>query len=201
MADSGAASRVFTVPNIISFLRLCLIPVFVWAFATERDVAALVLMFFIGISDFLDGVVARRFGQVSELGKLLDPLSDRVAIVASMVALVLRDLVPLWLAAVILARDAAVAVVFPVLEKKGYPRIAVNDAGKAATMSIFLGMGFAILSVVFADFENLARTVSIVLLVVGATLYWVAAALYVVEIRRHAGLRDPVGGGASRPPR
>lgn len=183
--EETVSARVLTVPNLISFARLGLIPLFVWTFATGRDLAALVVMFLIGSSDFIDGYVARRLRQVSVLGKLLDPLSDRVAILAAMVAFAVRGTVPASLAIAIVLRDAVVAVAFPILEARGYPRIPVNLAGKAGTMSIFWGMGFALLSVLVpGSLESMTRTVSTFLLIVGACLYWIAAGLYLVEIRK-----------------
>jgi cardiolipin synthase len=92
--------------------------------------------------------------------------------------------VPAVLAIAILVRDALVAMIFPILERKGYPRIAVNKVGKAATMSIFLGMGFALLSAVVSPLEAASRAASVGFLILGATLYWWAGALYAAEIRR-----------------
>jgi cardiolipin synthase (CMP-forming) len=180
--------RVLTVPNLLSFARLLLVPAFLWAFLSHRNVAAFVILFFAGSTDWVDGFVARHTGQVSELGKLLDPLADRVAIVAVLIALAARGAVPWPLAGAILLRDGLVAIVFPVLEAKGVERIPVNIVGKAATLLIFLGMGAALGSVIFvAGWHSFFLPSSRALLIGGAILYWVAAGLYVGEIRRRLG--------------
>lgn len=176
--------RVLTAPNVITLVRMLLIPVFGWAFLTGRDVPALVLLVIIGSTDWVDGFVARKFNQVSKLGKLLDPVADRMAIITVLLVLVFRNVVPLGLAAVLLLRDLIVSVAFPILEARGFPRIPVNWTGKWATAFIFVGMATAAASVLDGRAQDGLRTASLALLTVGAVLYWVAGALYVKEIRR-----------------
>jgi cardiolipin synthase len=176
--------RIYTIPNLISFTRILLIPIFAWAFLTRRaDPAAFVLLVVIGCSDWVDGFVARKTGQVSRLGKLLDPVADRLAIVIVLIALTGRHVIALPIALVLLVRDAIVSITFPILEKKGYPRLPVNKTGKWATACIFTGMGFAAASVLNIAAADFSKVVSVVLLIVGAVLYWAAGALYVKEIR------------------
>lgn len=178
--------KVWTIPNLISFTRMLLIPVFAWAFLTGgKDVAALVLLVVIGTTDWVDGFVARKTGQVSKLGKLLDPVADRMAIIVVLLALVFRGVVAVPLAAVLLVRDLIVSVLFPILEAKGVPRLPVNRTGKWATAFIFTGMAFAAASVL-EPVEDFASSASFALLVVGATLYWLAGALYLKALRRLA---------------
>jgi cardiolipin synthase (CMP-forming) len=178
--------KVWTIPNLISFTRMLLIPVFAWAFLTGgKDVAALVLLAVIGTTDWVDGFVARKTGQVSKLGKLLDPVADRMAIIVVLLALMFRGVVAVPLAAVLLVRDLIVSVLFPILEAKGVPRLPVNRTGKWATAFIFTGMAFAAASVL-EPVEDFARLASFALLVVGAVLYWLAGALYLKALRRLA---------------
>jgi cardiolipin synthase len=105
MASTGDAqalsSRVWTVPNVISMLRLALVPVFAWLILTEQDVAAVVVLIVAGASDWFDGVIARRFDQMSRLGQLLDPAADRLYILVTLIGLGSRGFVPWWLVAVI----------------------------------------------------------------------------------------------------
>jgi len=177
-------NRVLTIPNMISTARMLLIPVFAWAFLTgDKDAFALGLLVVIGCTDWVDGYVARKTGQVSKLGKLLDPVADRVAIVVVLLALVFRDVVPLAVAGAILLRDLIVSIVFPILEAKGFPRLSVNWTGKWATALIFTGMAFAAASVL-DPVRDFARPASHALLVAGAVLYWMAGLLYIKEIRR-----------------
>ncbi|HEX2052964.1 MAG TPA: CDP-alcohol phosphatidyltransferase family protein [Actinomycetota bacterium] len=182
-------NRVLTIPNLISFTRMLLIPLFAWAFLTGgKDPFALVLLVVIGSTDWVDGYVARRTGQVSRLGKLLDPVADRMAIVVVLLALVFRDAVAAPVAGAILLRDAIVSIVFPILEARGFPRIAVNKTGKWATALIFTGMAFASASVL-ESVRDFARPASSGLLLAGAILYWVAGVFYVRELQRLVALR------------
>lgn len=181
--DGEVSTRVLTVPNLISFARLALIPVFFWLFVTRtNDALAFALLVLVGSTDWVDGFVARRTGQVSVLGKILDPVADRVAIVAILLAFLFRGTIPIAVALVILVRDGLVALVFPILEARGYPRIPVNFVGKAGTAAIYVGAGTAAASLVL---QSLAiNFTAIVLLWIGAGLYWVAGILYVGEIRK-----------------
>jgi cardiolipin synthase (CMP-forming) len=183
--DVVVLDRVVTVPNLISATRIALIPIFAWAFLTgSKDTFALFLLIVIGCSDWVDGYVARKTGQVSKLGKLLDPVADRIAIVLVLGALTFRGVVAFPVAAVLLIRDLIVTIVFPILESKGFPRIAVNQTGKWATALIFAGMGFAAGSVLETPVQEASGIASQILLIVGAVLYWTAGLFYVREIRK-----------------
>jgi cardiolipin synthase len=184
-----ASRAVLTVPNVISFARLLLVPCFIWAFFNDRNWLGVALLITIGSTDWVDGYVARRFNQVSELGKLLDPVADRLAIVAVIVVFMVKDVLPLPLAAVILFRDLIVAVAFPILEKRGMERIPVNRTGKWATASIFFGLsGLAIGLAAAEPYASGFHAAAIALLVIGAVLYWSATYLYVGEVRRRLAL-------------
>lgn len=182
-APRSGLDRIWTIPNLISFARLLLIPVFVWAFLTGRNVLGTVIVVTIGSTDWVDGFVARRFDQVSRLGKLLDPLADRFAIVAVLVVFTIKGVLPLVLAAALLLRDLLVAVAFPILEAKGMERIPVNRTGKAATFSIFVGLSLLALALAAPGLGEVAHAVGIGALVLGAVLYWVATVQYVGEVR------------------
>jgi cardiolipin synthase len=178
------STKVLTIPNLISFARLALVPLFFWLFVTRaNDVASFSILAVIGSTDWVDGFVARKTHQVSVLGKLIDPIADRIAVVVVLLALLFRGTIPLLLAAVILVRDLLVAIIFPILEARGYPRIAVNIVGKAATAAIYCGVGLATMSLIIEPSDQI-HSVGIVLLWAGATLYWIAGAMYVLEIRR-----------------
>ena len=180
-----ASRAVWTVPNLISFARLLLVPAFIWAFFNDENWLGVGLLITIGSTDWVDGYVARRFNQVSELGKLLDPVADRIAIVAVLLVFMVKDVLPLPLAAVILLRDLIVAVAFPILEKRGMERIPVNRTGKWATASIFFGLaGLAIGLALPEPAASGFHSAAIALLVIGAVLYWSATYLYVGEVRR-----------------
>ena len=171
---------------MISGVRIALIPIFAWLLATgTQDGLAFVLAVVIGSSDWFDGFLARRMGQVSRLGKLLDPVADRLAIVALLLALTFRGIVALPITAAILLRELIVTVGFSISEAKGYPRLRVNRVGKVATGLLFCGMGFAVASLVVApELRAFSLRTSTVLLVAGAVLYWVALWMYGVALLR-----------------
>lgn len=189
--DEVVLDRIATVPNLISATRIALIPIFAWAFLTgSKDIFALFLLIVIGCSDWVDGYVARKTGQVSKLGKLLDPVADRIAIVLVLGALTFRGVVAVPVAAVLLTRDLIVTIVFPILESRGFPRIPVNQTGKWATALIFAGMGFAAGSVLETPIQDFSGILSQFLLILGAVLYWTAGFFYVREIRKLVAARS-----------
>lgn len=198
-SEEAVSTAIWTIPNLISFARLCLLPVFLWVYLSGHYLAGVVILVVVGVSDFLDGFVARATGQVSVLGKLLDPLADRLVIISVLVAFGVKDTVPWLLVIFIVARDAIVMVAFAALERKGLPRLPVNKTGKRATASLFTGFGFAALSVLFkvshaaglrGDASGV-RDVGLAFLILGAILYWVAGGLYAAEMRRQLAARPP----------
>ncbi|HVM36399.1 MAG TPA: CDP-alcohol phosphatidyltransferase family protein [Actinomycetota bacterium] len=180
-ASAAASERLLTIPNVLSVIRLASVPVFLWLFVSGRHNAAVILYGTAASTDFLDGLIARRFGQVSEAGKLLDPLSDRVLILALTLALVARKILPWWLAAIVIARDLIVLSVFPALERRGVPRIPVNYVGKVATGCLFTGLTWLALSETTFFVADAGRRVGIPFVGVGAFLYWVAGFMYAAE--------------------
>jgi cardiolipin synthase (CMP-forming) len=178
-ARPPAKPSVWTVPNALSLLRLASVPAFVWLFATGREKAAVVLFIVGGWTDFFDGYIARRTGAITELGKLLDPLADRVCIVALALALLITDALPVWLVAIVIARDVAVFIAWPILERRGFARIPVNFVGKCATAALLFGLGWSAWSQTSWPAAGFADEVGFGFVVLGAVLYWVAAVLYV----------------------
>ena len=104
--EQHVSDRVLTVPNALSAARLLGVPVFLWAILTERDGLALVLLFLAGLTDYLDGKIARKYDLVSRVGQLLDPVADRLYIVSTLLGLAWREIIPWWLVAVLFAREA-----------------------------------------------------------------------------------------------
>ena len=177
------SDRVLTVPNVLSALRLASVPIFIWLFATDRENAAVILYGVGATTDFFDGYIARRLGQVSELGKLLDPLADRVFIVALAVALLIREVLPLWLFVTIVARDVLILIAFPLLEKRGVARIRVNFTGKTATAFLLFGLTVLAWSETTFPLQAYADEIGMTFTVLGAVLYWVAAVMYAQQAR------------------
>ena len=133
-------------------------------------------------TDFLDGYIARRTNSVTELGKLLDPLADRVFIVALTVALVGSGALPWWLAAIVVGRDVVVAAIYPWLQRRGLQKIDVNFVGKTATACLLFGLTSLALSETDFWGAEIGDEVGLTFVIAGATLYWVAGGIYAREI-------------------
>jgi len=142
VTDSGAdprLDRIWTVPNVITFVRLACLPVFLWLLFAEEDRAwAAWLLAFLGTTDFLDGYVARHFDQVSNLGKVLDPVADRLIFLVGGGAILVDGSVPTWFAVTVLAREALVGGATLVLAALGARRIDVTWFGKAGTFGLLI---------------------------------------------------------------
>ena len=147
--DGARTSAVWTLPNVISMLRLAGVPLFLWlVIGPEADVWALVVLMIAGFSDWLDGYLARRLDQMSKLGEILDPVADRLYILAAVIGLLYRDIIPWWVALIIPLRDALLWILVPFLRTRGYSALPVHYLGKAATAALlysfpmlFLGDG------------------------------------------------------------
>ncbi|QTI67357.1 CDP-alcohol phosphatidyltransferase family protein [Gordonia polyisoprenivorans] len=136
-AEASGADRILTVPNALSVLRLVLIPVFIWLVIVEKaDGWAFVVLFVSGVTDWLDGKLARLLDQSSRLGELLDPAADRLYIVVIPICFGLRDFVPWWLIGVIIARDVLLFASAPLLRSRGLVALPVLYVGKAATFAL-----------------------------------------------------------------
>lgn len=179
-----ASSRVLTVPNLISAFRIALIPVF-WTLIVDPDTTAwgIVLFGVVVATDWVDGTIARRTGQVSELGKVLDPVADRAAIAAGLIALIVRGAFPLWAGALILARDVVVLVAGAVLAAKGL-RIDVRWIGKVATFALMIAIPAVSWGTLDLWPAAAALAVGWPVYALGIVEYYVAAGVYAVDVRR-----------------
>lgn len=173
-----AQRRVLTVPNLLSAIRILLIPLFVVLIADEdRRLAGFLLLAAVVSTDWVDGYLARRTGQVTELGKLLDPIADRLALAAALVTFVATDLLPLWAALVILVRDAAVLVAGLWALRRGV-RIDVRQIGKYATFTLMWGLPLIAWGNAGLPLDDLARVLGWVWFPVGTIEYYAAAVAY-----------------------
>jgi len=179
-ADSG----VLTVPNAITLLRCLLVPLFAWLVVRHQDGWAVAVLAFSGITDWLDGVAARRLGQYSRVGALLDPAVDRVMILVTVLLLAWRQIVPLWVVVLLLAREAAVGVGLLVLKAHRLAPPAVVFVGKAATLALMYAFPLLLLAQVGHGVGPVAEVVGWAFALWGLVLYWVAGAAYLVEITR-----------------
>lgn len=181
----GKLDRVWTIPNALSVARLLGVPVFLWlVLGPKADGWALAILAFAGISDWLDGKIARALDQTSRLGQVLDPSADRLYTFATLIALVLRDIVPWWVAAVLIARDVLVVLALPVLRMFGYGPLPVNFVGKAATMCLLYAFPLLFLGDHGGVWAQAAYVTGWAFAIWGTGLYWWAGALYAVQARR-----------------
>jgi len=178
------SNRVFTVPNVLSALRIVLVPVFLVLVLVGNDVAALVVIVASALSDFLDGIIARRFGQITKLGQLLDPAADRLFIFAAVIALAVRDVVPWWLVIVIVGRDVFLAVLGVVLAQHGYGPLPVHHLGKVATFALFYALPLLVLGQAFPAVQPVVDPLGWAFTLWGAFLYWWAGMLYLRQTRQ-----------------
>ena len=181
----SGTNRVLTIPNLISFLRIALIPVFVLLIVDpDTTLAGLIVFGVVAATDWVDGVIARATGQVSEVGKVLDPVADRLAIAAGLIALVARGAFPLWAALLILIRDAAILVAGIVLLVARDARIEVRYLGKVATFALMTSIGWIAWGVLGYAFAPAALACGWTFYVVGIVEYYVTGVRYTSDLRR-----------------
>jgi cardiolipin synthase len=195
-ADSSLArGRVLTAANLISFARLMGVPLFLYLFLVAASpgalAAAVVVLTVGGTSDWIDGYVARRFGQVSRLGELLDPLADRLYILATVVAFTARGVLPVAFTAALLLREAVLVVSLAVRRRHGYGPPPVHYLGKTATFLLLAAFPMLLLADVSRTAAPVAHPAGWGLAWWGIVLYWIAAALYIREAA--VLIRRPVG--------
>jgi cardiolipin synthase (CMP-forming) len=178
------AKRVVNLPNALSLLRLLLVPVFGWLLATDQDGWALLVLVVSGWTDFFDGYLARRWNQMTRIGQLLDPLADRLYILAALFGLGWREIVPWWLVALIVSRDLILAWALPVLAKYDYGPLPVHKLGKAATFNILSAFPFLLLGDTDGAVGDVARAGGWAFAIWGTALYWWAGLLYLEQARR-----------------
>ncbi|WP_199506302.1 CDP-alcohol phosphatidyltransferase family protein [Geodermatophilus sp. TF02-6] len=175
--------RVWTVPNALSLLRLLGVPLFLWLLLGPRaDGWAVVVLAVSGVTDWADGRLARALGQSSRLGALLDPAADRLYVVATLVAFVLRDVVPLWVVAVLVGREVVLGAALLVLRRYGYPPLQVHYLGKAATFTLLYAFPLLLLADGEGPVVAVARPVAYAFTIWGGALYVLAGVLYVVQV-------------------
>jgi cardiolipin synthase len=183
VAELGRFDRLWTIPNGLSVLRVLGVPLFLWLLlGPHADAWALVVLALSGFTDWLDGVLARALDQMSALGALLDPLADRLYILATLLGLVVRDVIPLWLAVVIVGRDAVVGLALPRLRRAGYGPPAVHYLGKAATFCLLYAFPLLLLGTYDTTAADIARPIAWAFTIWGTALYVWAGTVYLHQI-------------------
>ena len=185
MATAGSqvvSNRVATLPNLLSFLRLLLVPAFAVLIVGEHDGWALLVLFVSSASDYLDGNLARRWNQVTRLGQVLDPFADRLYIATTLLGLAYRGLIPWWLVVVLVARDALMLCTVPVLARLGHTVLPVHFLGKAGTFCLLYAFPLLLLGQLVPALAPVAGALGWAFALWGTGLYWWAGFLYVQQV-------------------
>jgi cardiolipin synthase (CMP-forming) len=187
------SSAIRTVPNAVTLVRLLLMPVCAYLLATGRYGWGLVLTALVGSTDWVDGWLARRFGQVSRVGQLLDPLADRLLIASVAIALVVRGVLPWQAAALLVARDLVLLAGWPLLKRRGIEPPEVIFLGKAATLVLLLALPVLTLGATGLAVAGVAHLLGLALLWAGVVMYYLAGAVYVRMVLERLGHRAGAG--------
>jgi cardiolipin synthase len=180
--------RIVTWPNVLSALRLAGVPVFLWLVTgprtTTADAIAVGLLAAAGASDWLDGKLARMLNQTSRLGQMLDPAADRLYILASLVGLAVRGIIPWWLFGALVVRETCVALALVVLRRRtAYRVLQVSFVGKTATLCLMYAFPLLFLGAHGGTAAEVVRVLGWAFAIWGTALYWWAALLYLTQVR------------------
>ena len=199
VATDDPLERVVTIPNALSAARLAGVPVFLWLVLGLRsqtgDWWAVGVLIAAAASDWLDGKIARALNQQSRLGQMLDPAADRLYIVATILALAIRSIIPWWLVGLLAAREVLLAGVLVVLRRHKYGPLQVSFVGKAATLALMYAFPLLFLGSHATSYAEIARIAGWAFAIWGSALYWCSGLLYIAQARRL--VRGEPGG---RPP-
>jgi len=180
--------RIVTWPNALSAARLAGVPVFLWLVIGPRtattDLIAAGILGLAGITDWLDGKLARMLNQQSRLGQLLDPAADRLYIAATIIALAVRGIMPWWLFGAIAGRELIVGVALLVLQRRTtYGSLQVSFVGKTATLCLMYAFPLLFLGAHSGTAAEVVRVLGWAFAIWGTALYWWAAMLYLTQVR------------------
>ncbi|WP_067499972.1 CDP-alcohol phosphatidyltransferase family protein [Actinoplanes sp. TFC3] len=177
-------NRIWTIPNVISFVRLLGVPLFLYLLlGPHHDVAAVIVLAVGGTTDWVDGYVARRMNSVSRLGELLDPFADRLYILATLIGFTLREVVPWWLTTALLLRELVLGVALLVLRRHGYGPPPVHYVGKTGTFVLLAAFPVLLLAEAVPSIDAVALPLGWALAWWALGLYWAAAVLYLAQTR------------------
>lgn len=196
--DDSSVERVLTIPNALSLARLLGVPLFLWlVLGPQWDIWALVVLMVSGVTDYLDGKLARSLNQTSKIGALLDPVADRCYILAVVIGLGMREIIPWWLAVILPLRDVLLFGLVPFLRTRGYSSLPVHFLGKTATASLLYAFPLLLLGDpgdgnTIGTVETLARVFGWAFTIWGVSLYWWAGLLYVWQVRKLLATVPPV---------
>lgn len=181
--QAPVSGRLWTLPNLLSTIRLLGVPAFLWAIVAKEDGWALLVLMLSGITDYADGKIARTFHMESRLGQLLDPIADRLYILTTLIGLSWRDIIPVWLVIVLISREVVMSLMLLHLRRKGQIGLPVHFVGKAATFNLLYAFPLLLLAHRADWLGEIARPVGWAFAWWGIVLYWLAAVLYALQAR------------------
>ena len=182
MAEQSLWAQLRTVPNLLSLLRLLLVPVFLVLIVTGHSIWAFAVLVVASITDYLDGYFARKLAQVTRLGALLDPAADRLYIFATLIGLAVTGSVPAWLPIVVIARDVVLAFTIPVLASRNYGPLPVHFFGKAGTFALLYAFPLLLLADWWQQASFVILPLAWAFALWGVGLYWYAGYLYLKQV-------------------
>lgn len=191
------SSRIVTIPNVLSLLRLLLIPVFLLLMVAEQFGYAVLTLAVSSFTDAADGYIARRFGQISRLGQLLDPAADRLYILTTLLGITVAGIVPWWFVLIVLAREVLLIGLGVVLANLGFGPLPVHHLGKMGTFGLLLGFPVVLLASAFPTLAFVALPIGWASLIWGVFLYWWAGIVYAIETVRLARIPRLAAGSPS----
>lgn len=174
--------EVLNVPNLLSFLRIALVPVFLWLLLEEMFVTAITVLAVAGLTDFLDGYLARKLDQTTKLGKMLDPVADRLYIFATLLALSATGYVPWWLSGLVILRDLLMLISLPVLASVGHRSLPVHYLGKASTFALLYAFPLLLMGKIFTEAAFIITPLAWAFALWGVALYWWSGFVYLWQL-------------------
>ena len=172
-----------TVPNLLSLLRLALVPVFLVLILNGFNLEAVIVLIVASVTDYLDGYFARKLNQETRLGQLLDPAADRLYIFATLIGLSVVGYIPIWLPMIVIGRDLLLLFTYPILASRGYGPLPVHYLGKAGTFALLYAVPLLLIASAFPDVSLFVLPVAWAFAWWGIGLYWWAGFVYLAQVR------------------
>ena len=177
----AVSSKIFTLANVVSVVRLMAIPVFLVLVVQDRLITAFVLLVAAVLTDFVDGMIARSMNQITKLGQFLDPFADRLFIAATVIALAIQDVVPWWFVVAVMLRDALLGIGGLVMTRYGHGTLPVKWWGKVSTFGMLFVLPLFLLGTVVPTIGAVTNPIAWVLAIVSVSLYWIVGFSYLFD--------------------
>ena len=177
----AVSSKIFTLANVVSVVRLMAIPVFLVLVVQDRLITAFVLLVAAVLTDFVDGMIARSMNQITKLGQFLDPFADRLFIAATVIALAIQDVVPWWFVVAVMLRDALLGIGGLVMTRYGHGTLPVKWWGKVSTFGMLFVLPLFLLGTVVPAIGAVTNPIAWVLAIVSVSLYWIVGFSYLFD--------------------